>query len=120
MLAALRRVHADDQRGFVLGLAAALVLAGGGLVVQFVDIGQLGFGWKDHAYGSIFFTLAGFVITVAAAALIMGASALYWAVRGLYTSRRHANVANVARFWAAMVAIWLIGFGTLYLGPHLT
>jgi cytochrome c oxidase subunit I+III len=29
-------------------------------------------------------------------------------------------VANVARFWAAMVVIWVVGFGTLYLGPHLT
>jgi cytochrome c oxidase subunit I+III len=29
-------------------------------------------------------------------------------------------VANVARFWAAMVAMWVIGFATLYLGPQLT
>jgi cytochrome c oxidase subunit I+III len=118
--AALRRVRAADQRGFVLGLAAALVLAGAGMVVQFLDIGELGFGWSDHAYGSVFFTLAGFVIVVAAAAVIMVALTLYWAIRGLYSGRRHANVANVARFWAAMVAMWLVGFGTLYLGPHLT
>jgi cytochrome c oxidase subunit I+III len=26
----------------------------------------------------------------------------------------------VARFWAAMVVMWVVGFGTLYLGPHLT
>jgi cytochrome c oxidase subunit I+III len=29
-------------------------------------------------------------------------------------------VANITRFWAAMVAIWVVGFATLYLGPRLT
>ena len=35
-------------------------------------------------------------------------------------ARRHANVANVTRFWEAMVGIWVVGFATLYLGPQLT
>jgi cytochrome c oxidase subunit I+III len=118
--AALRQVRAADQRGFIRSLAAALVLAGGGVVVQFLDIARLGFGWSDHAYGSIFFLLAGFVVMVAVAALIVVALTLYWAIAGHYTARRHANVANVARFWAAMVVIWVVGFGTLYLGPRLT
>jgi cytochrome c oxidase subunit I+III len=118
--AALRRVRAADQRGFIAALGAALALAGGGAVVQLLDIARLGFGWTDHAYGSIFFLLAGFVAMVAAAALIVVALTLYWAVRGQYTARRHANVANITRFWAAMVVIWVVGFATLYLGPHLT
>jgi cytochrome c oxidase subunit I+III len=118
--AALRRVRATDQRGFILGLAGALVLAGGGALVQFLDVAQLDFGGTDHAYGSIFYTLTWFVAVVAVGALIMVALSLYWAVRGDYTVRRHANVANIARFWAAMVVIWVVGFGTLYLGPHLT
>ena len=118
--AALRRVRAADQRGFIAALAAALALAGGGAVVQLSDIARLGFGWTDHAYGSIFFLLAGFVVMVAAAALIVVALTLYWAIGGHYTARRHANVANITRFWAAMVVIWVVGFATLYLGPRLT
>jgi cytochrome c oxidase subunit I+III len=118
--AALGRLRAADQRGFIAALAVAFALAGGGAVVQLLDIAGLGFGWTDHAYGSIFFLLAGFVVMVAAAALIVVALTLYWAVRGQYTARRHANVANVTRFWAAMVIMWVVGFGTLYLGPHLT
>jgi cytochrome c oxidase subunit I+III len=118
--AALRRLRAADQRGFIAALAVAFALAGGGAVVQLLDIAGLGFGWTDHAYGSIFMLLAGFVVMVAVAALIVAALTLYWAVRGQYTARRHANVANVTRFWAAMVVMWVVGFGTLYLGPHLT
>ena len=118
--AALRRLRTADQRGFIAALAVAFALAGGGAVVQLLDIAGLGFGWTDHAYGSIFMLLAGFVVMVAVAALIVAALTLYWAVRGQYTARRHANVANVTRFWAAMVVMWVVGFGTLYLGPHLT
>jgi cytochrome c oxidase subunit I+III len=118
--AALQRVRAADQRGFIAALGAALALAGGGAVVQLLDIARPGFGWTDHAYGSIFFLLAGFVAMVAAAALIVVALTLYWAIGGQYTARRHANVANITRFWAAMVVIWVVGFATLYLGPRLT
>jgi cytochrome c oxidase subunit I+III len=118
--AALARVRAADQHGFIRALAAALVLAGGGAVLQLLDVAALGLHGTQHAYGSIFFTLTGFLAVVAAAGLIMVASTLYWAVRGQYSARRHANVANVARFWAAMVVMWVVGFGTLYLGPHLT
>jgi cytochrome c oxidase subunit I+III len=118
--AALRRVGASDQAGFVRALVAALALAAGGAAVQWSDIAQLDFGGTADAYGSIFFTLTGFVSTVAVGAMIMLAMTLLWAVRGLYTERRHAAIANVTRFWAAMVAVWVIGFGTLYLAPHLT
>ncbi len=118
--AALRRVGAGDHAGFVRGLVVALLLAGVAAVVQWVDISGLDYHGTTHAYGSIFFTLAGFVSAVALGAVIALAMTLYWALRGLYTHQRHAPIANVARFWAAMVAIWVVGFGTLYLGPLLT
>jgi cytochrome c oxidase subunit I+III len=118
--AALRRVRAADQRGFILGLIGALALAGAATVVQWVDVARFDFAWTAHAYGSIFYTLAGFVLLVAMGAMIMVAMTLFWALRGQYNARRHANVANVARFWTAMVVIWVVGFATLYLGPHLT
>ncbi|TQN42918.1 cytochrome c oxidase subunit I+III [Blastococcus colisei] len=115
-----RQIAQGDMRGFRGGLYAALLLAAGGVAVQVVDLVQLDVGWTAHAYGSIFYTLAGFVIVVASAALIMLLMVIYWASRGTYTYRRHAPLANVARFWVAMAVIWLLGFGTLYLGPVLT
>jgi cytochrome c oxidase subunit I+III len=120
VLSALRRVRTADQRGFIGGLVGALVLAGAGGIVQYLDIAGLGFDGTTHAYGSIFFTLAGFIYVVTIGAMIAVAMMLFWAIRGLYTVRRHAAIANVARFWALMVVVWVVGFGTLYLGPHLT
>jgi cytochrome c oxidase subunit I+III len=119
MRAALRRVAHGDQRGFVRTLGGTLVVAGSAAVVQLLDMTGVGFGWTAHAYGSIFYTLAGFVFLIALCGAIMVAMTLFWALRGLYTARRHAAVANVVRFYTAMVAVWVIGFATIYLGPYL-
>ena len=118
--AALQRIRAADQRGFLLGLAGALVLVLAGSALQIADVVALEFGGTEHAFGSIFYALAGFIAVVTFIAVVMGATTVFWAVRGLYTARRHAAVANVAKFWAAMVVFWVAGFGTLYLGPVLT
>jgi cytochrome c oxidase subunit I+III len=117
---AQRRMATGDVRGFVRGLVVALALAGIGLAVQWFDLARLDLDWRAHAYGSIFYTVAGFVVVVTIAALIVLALTVFWTVRGVYTPRRHAPVANVVRFWMAMVGVWMIGFGTLYLGPYLT
>jgi cytochrome c oxidase subunit I+III len=117
---ALRRVRADDQGGFIRGLVGTLVLAGAGAGLQLYDIADIDFGATTHAYGSMFYTLTGFLFVVMFGAMIMVGSGLTWAIRGLYTVRHHAAVANMARFWSAAVVMWVVGFGTLYLGPSLT
>jgi cytochrome c oxidase subunit I+III len=125
--AATRAIHVavgwlrdGRQRRFVVGLAVALALMVGGIAVQILDVVAHEFTWTAHAYGSIFYTLAGFGVVVAVGAVIMGTIVLYWALRGIYTRRRHATVANVARFWTAAMVMWVIGYGTLYLAPYLT
>jgi cytochrome c oxidase subunit I+III len=120
MHTARRRVRVGAQRGFVTALVVALGLALAGAAVQRSDVAQLGFGIGDHAYGSIVLTLSGFITVVFVAAVVMGGTVLFWALRGAYDVRRYAAVANVSRLWTAMVLIWVIGFGTLALGPHLT
>ena len=117
---ARRQIARGDMRGFHRGLRGAWVLAAAGVVVQVLDLAQLDVGWTAHAYGSIFYTLAGFVLVVAAAALIMLGMVIFWARSGTYTYRRHAPIANVARFWVAMAVVWVVGFATIYLGPALT
>jgi cytochrome c oxidase subunit I+III len=117
---ALRRLRTENQRRFLGALVGALLLAGAGFVVQAVDLARIEFGGTETAFGSVFFTLAGFAITVLGGALIMGALTLIWSLRGQYTARRHANVANIVRFWTAAIVVWVIAYGTIYLGPQLT
>jgi cytochrome c oxidase subunit I+III len=115
-----RRLGAGDRRGFLAGLIAATGLLVLAIVVQVADLAAREVGWTENAYGSIFYTLAGFVLFLAGAALVMMTMVVYWATRGVYTPRRHAPLANVVRFWTSMSAMWVVGFGTLYLAPALT
>jgi cytochrome c oxidase subunit I+III len=117
---ALKRLRAPDKRGYLVGLLGALSLALAGLAMQAFDLAEVEFGGTEHAFGSIFFTLAGFATSVVGAAAIMGAMTVFWSLRGQYTARRHANVTNIARFWTAAVIVWIVAFGVLYLGPLLT
>ncbi len=114
------RIGAGDVVGMRWGQlgAAAAGLAGAGVV--WWDIRDLGFGPTDHAYGSIFYTLAGFLIVLALAAAIMTTMTLWWSRGGRFTARRHAPVMTVSLFWAAAALIWVAGAATLYLGPTLT
>ena len=117
---ALGRLRDDHQGAFIALFGAALVLLGGGFVVQYADLVGFDFAWGSDAYGSIFYTLAGVVMLVAAASMIMAAMAMFWAIRRFYTSRRYAYVANVVTFWTAAAVVWIVGFATLYLAPYLT
>jgi cytochrome c oxidase subunit I+III len=119
LFAGYRRLRDGSERAFVAAIVAALVLGGAALAVHLSEVAEAGFGLSDHAYGSIYFTLTGFLVTLFAAAVIMLAATLYWTAVGAYTSRRHAPVANVVRLWTAMVVIWVIGSVTLTLGPRL-
>lgn len=116
----LRRIRRGDQRGLKVGVGVGLVALTAAFVNHLEVLGALPFDSQTHAYGSIFFTISGFVMAVSAAALIMSALTLYWALRGDYTSRRHVPVLNVARFSLVTSAIWVIAYAVLYLSPALT
>ncbi|WP_370328068.1 cbb3-type cytochrome c oxidase subunit I [Euzebya sp.] len=116
----LRRIRVGDQAGLRTGVAVALGLGAAAVALLCIDLAGQPFGPSDHAYGSIVFSLGGFVVTVAAGTLIACAMTLVWSLRGHYSERRHAHVVNVTRFYGVMVVVWLIGIGTDYLGPYLT
>jgi cytochrome c oxidase subunit I+III len=118
--ASLRAVRAGDQGGFIQRLTVALLLAAGAVAIQWIDVSGYGADTSAHAYGSIFSTLAGYCVALLGGAIIMGGSALYWAIRGRYTVKRYAMVANISRFWVSAAVMWVIGFAALYLGPYLT
>ncbi|MBW3657520.1 MAG: cytochrome c oxidase subunit I [Actinobacteria bacterium] len=115
----LRRLRDGHERTFLVALVATLLLALAGAALQLSEISDAGFGLQDHAYGSIFMTLTGFLVLMFSAAVLMIVMTLYWTVQGTFTGRRHAPVTNISRFWLAMVTMWVIGSATLTLGPRL-
>ena len=94
-----------------------LTLVAGGL--QLYDLTTLDFSAQDHAYGSIFYLVAGFLLALALVGLVIDGVVVGAAVRGEFTPRRHAAVTNATRYWIALFVMWVIGTATLYLVPRM-
>ncbi|MDX1620932.1 MAG: cbb3-type cytochrome c oxidase subunit I, partial [Nitriliruptorales bacterium] len=116
----LRQLRGGNDGRFMAALVGTMLLGVAGLVVQLISVSRYGIGLTDHAYGSMVMTLNGFLVGAFGAAVIMLGATLVWTVRGIYTSGRYAPVVNIARFWAAMTTMWVVGYAVLHLGPHLT
>jgi heme/copper-type cytochrome/quinol oxidase subunit 3 len=92
----------------------------GAVVIQVRHLGSLPFSSQDHAYGSILHLLSGFSIVVVSAAVIMGALVGYWGWQRRFSSRRNVTVVNLARYWGAAAAIWVLAHAVIGLTPYLT
>ena len=119
----VRRAHRGISGGSTATLRNGLVGAGvltvvaGALLIY--DLTTLDFRAQDHAYGSIFYLLAGFLLALALIGLVILSVVLGGVAKGQFSPRRHAAVTNTARYWSAFTAMWLIGSATLYLVPRL-
>lgn len=120
MAAGRRSLLRGDQRALVRAMViglATLVTAGALLTY---DLATLEFGASEHAYGSIFHTLGGFVVGLTFVSVVMGVVTLVNAVRGRFSSRRYSWVDNLTRFWIGTSVIAVIGLAVLYGTPWLT
>jgi len=120
MASARRSVASGSFTGLTGGLVSAglLTVFGGGVLL--FELTHLDFTAQEHAYGSIYYCLAGFLLAVALIGLVVDGVVIGAAVQGRFTRRRHAAVENAARYWAALAAMWVIGSAALYLMPRLS
>ncbi|MGH9271659.1 MAG: cbb3-type cytochrome c oxidase subunit I, partial [Ilumatobacteraceae bacterium] len=106
----------ERLRSGLVGAGLLTVVAG---AVQIYDLTTLDFSAQDHAYGSIFYVLAGTMLTLGLVGLVIDGVVIGAAVKGQFSARRHAAVTNAARYWNGFTVMWLIGAATLYLTPRL-
>jgi cytochrome c oxidase subunit I+III len=113
-------VRSDDQGGLVTGLVAGTVLGLAGAGGFAWELARTDFTPQDHAYGSIYYTLAAFAVVVVIMGLIMAVQTLAYSVKGHYNAHRYSPVDNITRFWLAAAVIWVISLGVLHGTPYLT
>jgi cytochrome c oxidase subunit I+III len=120
LVAGRRALLAGDQRGLVLAMVAGLLTltTAGGVLIY--DLATTSFSPSDHAYGSIFHTLGGFLVGITFVSVVMGVVMLTDALRGRFSQRRYSWVDNLTRFWIGTSTMALIGLVVLYGTPWLT
>ena len=115
---ARRGIQQDKQQQLRLGLAGGFLLGLGALGVLAYDFWQLEFTHETHAYGSLFYTIVGFLFLLVSGGLCQNALTQVWSWQGNYSAREYVAIDVGVRYWWAMIVFWLISVGTVYGSPY--
>ena len=105
------RLRAGLLLAFLMGLAFV------GYTVK--DFRDLHFGWRDHAYGSIFYVIVGLHATHVVVGLLMSLVVQVKAWQRKFTAARHVTVEVFSLYWHFVDAVWLFVFPSLFLSAHI-
>jgi cytochrome c oxidase subunit I+III len=114
-----RSVKANALGRMKVGLALAFLLSVGAGAIVVLDLARLPFDWATHAYGSVFFALAGAMLMALAGGLLFSLLTQVWAWRGRFHARHYNTVSNAVVYFTGLAAMWLVVFAVLYGGPYL-
>lgn len=113
-----KRITQGDNRGLIIGLAAALLLDSLVLVFRWIQMMQFDFRWSDHAYGSIVWAITGFHFTHVASAIVGTGVVLVLAMRGFWNPERQLAVVVDTLYWYFVSFAWLPLYLTVYWAPR--
>jgi cytochrome c oxidase subunit 3 len=89
------------------------------LAFTLYDFDELTFGWRDNAYGSIYYTIVGLHALHVFIGLGMNLVVQLKAWLGRYDHHRHASAEVFFLYWHFVDAVWLAVFPALFLSPHI-
>ena len=118
MVWAERGIRKGQQGRLKLGLVITMVMGLIFFVNQLIEYHELHFGIRDHAYGSLFYSITGLHGAHLAAGLIMVGMLLVKASMGKFTAERHATVEVIGMYWHFVDVVWVFVFSTLYVSTH--
>ena len=112
-------IRRGSQRGLRVGLAISGVMGLAFLAYTAKDFNDLTFGWRDNAYGSIFYTIVGLHALHVVIGLGMNALVEIKAWQGKFTATRHTTAEVFSLYWHFVDAVWVFVFASLFLSEAL-
>jgi heme/copper-type cytochrome/quinol oxidase subunit 3 len=112
-------IRRGSQRGLRAGLAVSAVMGLAFLAYTAKDFRDLTFGWRDNAYGSIFYTIVGLHALHVFVGLCMNGLVQVKAWQGKFTASRHTTVEVFSLYWHFVDAVWIFVFASLFLSEAL-
>jgi heme/copper-type cytochrome/quinol oxidase subunit 3 len=112
-------IRKDRQASFRAGLLLSFLMGASFLVYTIYDFNQLHFGWRDNAYGSIFYTTVGLHGLHVLVGLLMNVVVQLKAWQGKFSAHRHQTVQIFSLYWHFVDAVWLFVFPAFFLSPHI-
>ena len=110
--------EAAIRRGSQRGLRAGLLVSGvmGALFLAFTlkEFNDLTFGWRDNAYGSIFYVIVGLHAMHVFVGLCMNGLVEIKAWQGKFTATRYTSVEVFSLYWHFVDVVWIFVFLSLF------
>ncbi len=117
MYLAGQAINRNRVARFVVCTFASVGLAGGVLILRWMQFRELDFGWDQHVYGSLVWTISGFhfvhVLSAALGTAVIG----ILGVRGYFHSRRRIGVVVDTLYWNFVALAWIPFYLILYWVP---
>ena len=110
--AAIRR---GSQRGLRIGLFVSGLMGAMFLAFTLKEFHDLTFGWRDNAYGSIFYVIVGLHVLHVFVGLCMNALVEIKAWQGKFSAQRYTSVEVFSLYWHFVDAVWIFVFLSLFL-----
>jgi heme/copper-type cytochrome/quinol oxidase subunit 3 len=106
-------------RPFKIGLLLSFLMGAVFLGYTLYDFEELHFGWRDNAYGSIYYTIVGLHALHVFIGLGMNVVVQLKAYMGRYDRGRHASAEVYFLYWHFVDVVWLAVFPALFVSPHI-
>ena len=112
-------IRNGKQRPFKIGLMISFLMGLTFLLYTLYDFEELHFGWRDNAYGSIYYTIVGLHALHVFIGLGMNVVVQLKAHMGRYDRGRHASAEVFFLYWHFVDVVWLLVFPALFVSPHI-
>ena len=106
-------------RPFKIGLMLSFLMGASFLAYTLYDFHELDFGWRDNAYGSIYYTIVGLHALHVFIGLGMNVVVQIKGWLGRYDRGRHASAEVFFLYWHFVDVVWVLVFPSLFLSPHI-
>jgi heme/copper-type cytochrome/quinol oxidase subunit 3 len=100
------------------GLALSWLMGLSFVLVSLHDFDSLHYGWRDNAYGSIYYTIVGLHLLHVVVGLTMNVVIQLKAWMGRYARGRAASAEAFFLYWHFVDVVWLAVFPSVLLSPH--
>ena len=107
------------MRHVQIGLAISWIMGAVFLVHTALDFETLHFGWRDHAYGSIYYTVIGLHALHVFVGLLFSLIVQLKVQLGRIDDHRHVTLDVFSLYWHFVDVVWIFVFSSLVLSVHL-
>lgn len=111
-------IRKGNMRRLKWGVGIGVVMEVVFFAIKVVMATQAEFGWGDHAYGSIYWTISRLHTMHVLVAILMASVLWVMAMRGHISQERRLPVQVVNIYWQFVAVIWIPVFIVLFMVPR--